>query len=313
MLIDNPKILEFFEFIYDRQLVYYNKEVLKSQPPWTADPHLSKYNFCNVYRELDKGTKYLINITNKITNEEKLFFNIVIYRIFNIIGLFETVFDGYQDPNNFDFKKAESLLDEAVKRQSIFNTAYIVTQMPYPHKNYRRGTKHPQFLMTIEWLANEIVNNQFMAGFKVQTPELTMEKLQSIPLVGPFLAGQIMVDLTYTDIVPWNGCSFCIIGPGAKTGIVQILGHEPDYKGLWNFCEHLFMYQPEYFRMMFEKTGKNWKEIAYKDSLNGYPFLSFMDIQHDLCEFRKYNQWSTGQGKRKYYKWVGFDPKGSSF
>ena len=73
----NANIKIFFEFIYDRQLIWYKKEVLLLPPPWTDDPVLGKYKFCNVYRELDRGSKYLIKtvISNPLLSPEVKFFN----------------------------------------------------------------------------------------------------------------------------------------------------------------------------------------------------------------------------------------------
>ena len=51
------RIDAFFEFIYDRQEIWHKRSYLKQPAPWTSDPILNTYKFCNVYRELDAGTQ----------------------------------------------------------------------------------------------------------------------------------------------------------------------------------------------------------------------------------------------------------------
>ncbi|PIN93379.1 hypothetical protein COU54_03200 [Candidatus Pacearchaeota archaeon CG10_big_fil_rev_8_21_14_0_10_31_24] len=55
-----PIELDFFKFIYKRQLIWYKRFVLHQKPPWIFDTILQKYKIINMYRELDKCTIYLI-------------------------------------------------------------------------------------------------------------------------------------------------------------------------------------------------------------------------------------------------------------
>lgn len=52
---------EFFYFIYGRQLIWHKRFILNENFPWSSDKILQKYKILNVYRELDKGTGYIIN------------------------------------------------------------------------------------------------------------------------------------------------------------------------------------------------------------------------------------------------------------
>jgi len=46
---------EIEKFISERMNVWEKKE-MKSEPPYTDDEIISKYRFCNIYRELDRQT-----------------------------------------------------------------------------------------------------------------------------------------------------------------------------------------------------------------------------------------------------------------
>jgi hypothetical protein len=48
----------FFNFINERHAIYLNKES-GADFPWSEDEILTKYSFCNVFRELDTVTKWV--------------------------------------------------------------------------------------------------------------------------------------------------------------------------------------------------------------------------------------------------------------
>ncbi len=83
---------EFFDFIYNRQLIWHKRFMLKQKFPWTKDLTFQKYKILNVYRELDKGTQYIINKLSGIKDREIILLNIVFYRFFNQFNLYEKLF-----------------------------------------------------------------------------------------------------------------------------------------------------------------------------------------------------------------------------
>lgn len=97
------KIQAFFKFIYDRQEVWYKRNVLKQSAPWTQDDVLGQFRFCNVYRELDGGTlaisQYLTD--SSLAPQQKLF-NIIAYCFFNRRDTINTLFGGLLNPDSFD-------------------------------------------------------------------------------------------------------------------------------------------------------------------------------------------------------------------
>lgn len=48
----------YFLFIQERQNIWRKKEVLRELPPWTEDPIFQQGFFTNIYRELDRCTRY---------------------------------------------------------------------------------------------------------------------------------------------------------------------------------------------------------------------------------------------------------------
>lgn len=70
----------FFEFLEERQKIYLAKEAGKPRP-WTKDPVLRDYFFCNVYREQDTVTKWIAeNWRNRKAAPGIIIFNMVAAR-----------------------------------------------------------------------------------------------------------------------------------------------------------------------------------------------------------------------------------------
>ena len=51
----SPAAEDFWRFVVLRQQAYW-KHANQDGPPYSDDPALAKYHFCNVYREADRGT-----------------------------------------------------------------------------------------------------------------------------------------------------------------------------------------------------------------------------------------------------------------
>lgn len=302
----NDKLFEFFEFIYDRQMIWYKKCFLKEESPWTTDPILQTFKFCNIYRELDK-VSIIIDETickNQDIDFERKFFNIVAGRVFNLDYVYSKMF-GILDPSNFNHKYYEDLLDSKIKKGlGIWNSAYTVTQMKYD-KNYRKE-KHAQFLLLFQYISENI-------GFltrgmrKSQSLREATLKLTRLPLIGEFLAGEIVQDLTYCRPFFFlnemnDNHDLCTVGPGTVKSITETFSLEKTSDKIFSdLIVKTAKQQIQYFRIIKEQTGKDWEAIAYKDANTPPPYLSINNIESAFCEKRKYNNLVTGNGRKRYY------------
>jgi hypothetical protein len=75
------------------------------------------------------------------------------------------------------------------------------------------------------------------------------------------------------------------------------------------FLRDLWRDQVSHFQELLQRDGRDFFSIA--DHCPGYTgleqygyegMLSLMDIQHCMCEYRKYMTWSVGKGMRRRYK-----------
>lgn len=275
---------EYFKFIHERQLIWYKRFVLKQDPPWTDDKILKTYKFINMYRELDKCTIYIINKLKNIKDRKTLLLNIIFYRFFNKFNLYEDLgVEPFSEVNKAQL--AERF--ERIKRKGlpIFNNAYLISS---------GGTdkKHINILNNLEKLQLDKLIEMID---KSKTPEESLEVLQKIPMVGPFLACEIWTDLTYFKFFKqnWSDDDFVNIGPGAKWGL-EIIYNKLNKKQLNERLYHLHELQKQILT--------EWKKIAYKQAYSNYPFLSITNIEGALCEFRKYWNIKHGKGRRRYFR-----------
>ncbi|MEK6945420.1 MAG: nucleotide kinase domain-containing protein [Nanoarchaeota archaeon] len=287
---------EFFRFVYKRQLIWYKRFVLKEKPPWTNDEVLLKYKIINVYRELDKCTLYLVNKLKNIKNREKILINVIFYRFFNQFGLYENLEISLLD--KIDTKYLEMKFSKYKENGlKIFNNAYLISS------GKKGSKKHIEILQNLEKIDfKELIKEVDNSGSLGEASQV----LQKIPLVGPFLANEIITDLTYFDFFrqKWTDNDIFYIGPGAKWGLEIIYSKKLGEKEQEEKLIYLYNIQDKMLENINNKVKEplTWKEIAYKNAFSHYPFLSLTNIESSLCEFRKYWNIKNGRGRRKYFK-----------
>ncbi len=293
----------FFEFIFNRQLVWYRRNVLQQPAPWSDDKILQTFKFCNVYRELDAGTQAIrLYITKPDYSAEQKIFNIIAYRFFNRRDTIENLFGGMLDPQHFDFKKLEKCFDEKKREGNIFSNAYLITA--HAVCDYRPHDKHIQILQMLDNLRPQLT--AIRQKLQTSSPQQGLKIIEeNVPLAGPFLAGQILLDITYAgDIVNYSSNDFLIVGPGAHWGLNIIWERKLSKKEADEACRFLHHKQPQAFENLKKATGKDWRTICWNNpSYPNFPYLSLHDVQNSLCEFRKYWRLKNNESaKKRYYK-----------
>lgn len=257
---------EFFEFVQERQNIYIKKEILKQEPPYTDDPIFQKYHFCNVFREQDAGTKVVINL--KSDNDLELLANIYLYRQFNRRDHFKRI--GWININTYDRQTLRDHIVAVKETGPIFRGAYM-TSWTFSY-----------ILDGLEY----IINNNFNLK-DCNSPEEVYKKLQKIKCVGPFLAYQIFLDLSYFGerFHKWDGNDFVKIGPGSKPPVAEMLGI--DLKDLSDQqCEDYMVY--------LRDIQDKYLTIDKR--------LDLSDIEMTLCEVRKYNNFKNNTGRKRLFK-----------
>lgn len=308
--VTENSILSFFEFIYHRHEVFIRKEVKEQDFPWTDDQILSNYKFCNAYRELDRSTRYLIHtiILNEDLSLEEKVINTIAFRFFNKYEFFEDILGEFLSADSEvwkeKFSEYEEILDKAKEKGSIFSDAYLITQVPFQKENhYRKSDKHVQVLLLLREIVSDLPNFMKEVFTSPTSPKDSWKRIRAYRMIGSFIAYEIWTDFTYFPEFKYSDNDFVVAGPGAEWGIRLIWDNEELTRKQTNgLLEELYQSQEYFWKRLKETQGKNWKTKYYDRSYHRSSELSRRNLEHSLCEYRKYVNLSQGKGKRRIYR-----------
>ena len=215
----NGSVEGFFRFMEERQAIYLKKEA-GAPWPWTKDPILRDYYFCNVYREQDTVTKWIAqNWRNRKAPPEVLIFNMAVARFFNWPPTLKTIGWSRDWTIHRNGGVASGLIVDQQMGHKIFNNAYLIAGTDLKGKNKIEGVCDR---LDYFWEHRK----EFIRRISRWTLENVWLHLQRMPGIGPFVAYEIVTDLRHTsllqdapDIMTWANP-----GPGAIRGLQRIHG-----------------------------------------------------------------------------------------
>lgn len=270
---------DFWWFINERHKISLKKTIGRPKP-WTEDPILRDWKFCNVFRQYDTQTKLLIrNVIKPHWNDDigLMLFNIYAFRAFNWWPTYSWLVNnighnGWLDIWNPD--GAKGLLHTLIKcNEKLTSGAYMIRG--------REGM--PKYESIVQTLTDIWEQAPLIRGFHTleETQNLLME--QKFWGWGSFTTYQIVLDLTYTkwlenavDINTW-----CEFGPGAIRGIREIYPDLPK-KDMLQAARGLLLDSPKFLQ-------------------SHVPTLTLQDIEFVCCELFKYRRIKAGgRSKEKY-------------
>ncbi len=268
----------YWKFAARRQEVFFNR-IKNLPPPWTSDPILNEYKFCNAYRASDRVSQYLIKHiiydARRSQNEEEVIFRILLFKIFNKIetwAYLESRLGAPIELSNFDLELYSSFLQEAMdNEQVIYTSAYMMTGVT---KEFGYNKKHQNHLALIsKMVLKDRILNKLSAAKSLQEVFVI---LVSYPLIGNFLAYQLATDINYSEVIDFDENSFTMAGPGAERGIGKC------------FLDTGAKSNAEIIYWMTENQEQEFQRLGIKfPSLWGHP-LKAIDCQNLFCEVDKY-------------------------
>lgn len=263
---------ELAAFIRERESIRVKKESGKPRP-WTKDPILGKYRFCNVHREDDAVTRWLRKeFYPYFGSNPDVWFVAIVARLLNNP---ESLWDVRGCLLPFNPKMFSKILDLRVTRkQKNFNAAYIVST-------------NGMAIEKIEYVAYNILNviwgeRENMRPSRKDSLQVYHSMLMQFDGLGSFIAAQVVADLKYLpplkDADDW--WTFAASGPGSRRGLNRVMGRAVDAP---------------------------WREAAWHTQLTellNTPMirtfgLHAQDLQNSLCEWDKYERTRLGEGTPK--------------
>jgi len=269
----------FLESALERHRTYKNKEAGKPLP-WSSWEIYQNYFFCNVFRQYDKCSKWIIEKIVPFKRWDLL----ILYRF---ISTWNTFMEIEETCKLDDIQGIHDLLEEKYHtKEKIFSSCFI--------RNPRIPGGWTQTWRVPFVLIEELKRDKFDPSDFSTLKELT-EYLKMYPGVGGFMGYEYACDLEYTDMFnPMDKHTWANRGPGANRGMSLVfLGHSRK-----KFPKKAWIEGLE--RLFFEMQQAFGEEFPEEE-------ITMREVEHWLCEFQKFvkymNLMNTGTKckHRKYY------------
>lgn len=275
--IDPDVYKEIVKFVNERILIY-EKKVNDRAKPYTTDPILANYRFCNIYRELDRQTIYYHKLLRPYEDNYELWLlNMLFCRsvarteTIDLIGLLS--FD--KQNNKKVFKNLVSMQTPKYGNAYIFPIS-IIQKSPWNNRERFFCEYYPQL---INQVAEIIKNSHSSPVFDL------VEKI--VKVFGfnlRFIWTEVLIDIAYQYPDKINLYEKFPIGPGSI----------PTMKSLNKKADPLLTNL-----QLAQSNHPNIKLLEY----NGLPlYLSAENWEGIGCEFRKYTNLLNGKGRKRIYR-----------
>jgi len=266
----------YWYFASERQKIFDARQ--SGEPsPWTEDPILQDFKFCNVFRAADRVSQYMIKeVAYKAddSSAQDRLFQIVAFRTFsnsatwdaltNILGRSPRI----KDLETGDFEAAL----ERVREQSgkLYTGAFILCAT----NAYGRSLKHLNHVELFRHMfVKEKLGDKLLAAGSLKE---IYELIHGFPLMGDFMSYQTAIDLNYSDLINFSEDEFTQPGPGAVRGMKKVFESLGDYT------------PAEAIMWMVENQEKEFARLGLDfHGLNGRR-LHAIDAQGLFCETDKY-------------------------
>ena len=260
------------------------KRVAGARPPWTSDPILANYRFCNVRREDDKVTIWIReNVREPYADHPYLWWMLCAARQINWPeSLAECIAQGAW-PDNPKFRPenmTEVLTARKERGEKVFTGAYIIRGVYYTSKT--QGVS--ECVLGPLWKRREIITDKSVMK---QTLQLAHKTLLEFDYWGPFMAYQAIVDMRFCPSLLANAPDreiWAAAGPGTLKGLNYIYGRgHKETVSQQRALEEIREIEP-----ILRSTGVDF---------------DFSDIPNILCEGSKLVKMRRGEGHlRATYK-----------
>lgn len=277
----------------ERQAIWERRNA--GQPkPWTADPILQRYRFCNVFRELDKVTQWIAeHIREPYADHEHLWFMLAIARTINLPSTLETLIaapGAWPSHPGFEPANMAEVLDSMKDHgEQIYTGAYMIRAESDPKAPWFSWTKQryiAEIVLGRLWEDRDAISSQLDGTRSLEGAWKLLARNRRYVGWGPFMTYEWVTDLRWTryldaavDIMTWANA-----GPGALRGLRRLLTADgklhPTDRPLDSVAA--------------------MRELLKQAPLHlppGFGALEMRDIEHSLCETDKYLRVFHGEGK----------------
>jgi hypothetical protein len=263
----------YWHFAAERQRVFLRRQEGVA-PPWTDDPIINTYKFTNAYRASDRVTQFLIreviyDETRRSGSNELA--RIIFFRLFSKPSTWNALEATLGDLTlaTMRSKRIVQTLGKLQERGPIYTSAFILCA----NNAYGKKRKFENHLALIDHMLRDGLEKRIARAKGLGD---LYQALLPYPLIGPFMAYQLAIDINYSELVDFSENEFTVAGPGAERGIRKVFPEASKR----DFARIIF----EMVEAQHEVPGRLGIDLP---SLYGRPLKS-IDCQNLFCEIDKY-------------------------
>ena len=228
--VPRARIYDLYWYFASERQQMFARRVAGEPGPWTEDPILREFKFCNVFRAADRVSQYMIRDVcyhdEPCTPEDRLF-QIVAFRTFSKTVTWQAVRDvlgRYPVLDNLADGSFTSALDQARQRNGgLYTGAFILCATDA----YGQSAKHRNH---VELFRHMFLHDQLgQRLLDARSLRDVYGLLHGYPLMGDFMSYQTTIDLNYSALIGFSENEFTQAGPGALRGIRKCFANLGDY------------------------------------------------------------------------------------
>jgi len=282
----SPPLEILLHWVRERERVRILKEDAGQPYPWTTDPIIGTYRFCNVRREDDRVTRWIQNhIRRPYIDHQNLWFMLCAARMINWPDTLNVLMSSgnlaWPVDAHFRPEIMAEVLEGLATWRKVFTGAYII---PAPHKGGTKGGFIAERVLGQLWRDRTKFESHFdgtRIGVGQPTLRNTHALLSSYDYWGPFLAYQAIVDMRFTPLLMGaeDVSTWCAAGPGTVRGLNRLAGRP-------------LAYDPGQDAARAAIVGL-WHGIVERSKVR----MDLSDVPNVLCETDKYMRVLYNQGK----------------
>jgi hypothetical protein len=274
--VDHHLLAQIEQFIAERMQVWEKRQ--QHQPaPWTKDPLLQSYRFCNIYRELDRQTIEYHQLLNPLRDNFPLwllnmFFARMVCRPETLLQTGLLSFDPQQ--NQQVYQKLLALPRPRYGTAYIFPISTIMSS-PFPTREQFICSFLPQIMPKIAGIIENFRLLDVYGALDLITPVYGFNHR--------FLWTEILIDTAYQFPHLINLFGRFPFGPGSLPTLKKLNSQATPE----DVCLALLNFQPKQFPYL---------------QFNGQPVLLSAENWEGIgCEFRKYSHLQAGHGRKRIF------------
>lgn len=274
-VLASPLSMEILSFVRERVEIWKHKQS-GEVPPYTTDPILSRYRFCNILRELDRQTMEFHTLLNPLRDDFSLWLLNMFYC--RMIARTETI--RLTGPLSFDAQENHAVYERLMASpRPRFGTAYV-----FPTSTIQRSSMPTRERFLTEHLSRVMRPiAQRIEGWNKKSVYDGVAEI--IPLFGfshAFLWTEVLIDTAYQFPKRLDLFKQFPVGPGALPTMRRLDSRREPSELVADLAVHCVPLDLTYEGRPIVLSAENWEGIG--------------------CEFRKYTNLKNGHGRKRLFR-----------